>query len=349
MAVAHEASSAARLEPAVRAAAERLFRRHRGWIYAYCLRQLRSREEAEDAVQVVYLNACRSLNDGFEPRADAAWLSTVAHNVCVTKLRSSGRRARLERVENMEVLQETVAAPERQPDDLVGLPDALAALPENQRRAILLREWQGLSYREVAAQLGLSQAAVETLIFRARRSLVDELVGRRKRRRARALHMFDALGVLAGVKTLLVGGAATAAVIAATAAVVATGGPGDGPKRVIAPAHDVRPPALSLPLAVAQSDLSRAKAARPRAFAAPSEGAAATGRGRGPAGARKKAKDRGGKASERANARAEAKGAVLLPEQASRPEHAGDGRPAFAGSGDGPPPHARAGGNGKKS
>ena len=48
-------------------------------------------------------------------------------------------------------------------------------MPEQQRRAILLREWQGLSYREVAKELDVSQAAVETLIFRARRSLAAGL------------------------------------------------------------------------------------------------------------------------------------------------------------------------------
>ena len=44
-------------------------------------------------------------------------------------------------------------------------------MPEQQRRALLLREWQGLSYKEIADELDLSQAAVETLLFRARRSL----------------------------------------------------------------------------------------------------------------------------------------------------------------------------------
>jgi len=48
-------------------------------------------------------------------------------------------------------------------------------MPENQRRAILLREWQGLSYREISAELDLSQAAVEMLIFRARRALAGAL------------------------------------------------------------------------------------------------------------------------------------------------------------------------------
>ena len=47
--------------------------------------------------------------------------------------------------------------------------------PEQQRRALLLREWQGLSYREISEQLGITQAAVETLLFRARRSLAASL------------------------------------------------------------------------------------------------------------------------------------------------------------------------------
>ena len=52
--------------------------------------------------------------------------------------------------------------------------DALSHMPDNQRRAILLREWQGLSYHEIASELKLSQSAVETLIFRARRTLRRE-------------------------------------------------------------------------------------------------------------------------------------------------------------------------------
>jgi RNA polymerase sigma-70 factor (ECF subfamily) len=57
------------------------------------------------------------------------------------------------------------------PEQLDALREALATLPERQRRAILLREWQGLSYAEVADELRLTVAAVETLLYRARRSL----------------------------------------------------------------------------------------------------------------------------------------------------------------------------------
>ena len=225
MAVAHEASSAVRLEPAVSETAERLFQEHSGWIYGYCLRMLRSPEEAEDAVQATYLNACRSLSEGFQPRVDSAWLLRIAQNVCLTRIRSRGRRARLERVEDVTLLEETVAAPDRRSDELIGLTDALAGLSEHQRRAILLREWQGLSYAEVGARLGLTQSAVETLIFRARRSLAAALENPAKRRRLRLAHAFDVAGLLAVVKGWFAGNAAAqltvAVAVAATAATVA--------------------------------------------------------------------------------------------------------------------------------
>jgi hypothetical protein len=103
----------------------------------------------------------------------------------------------------------------------------LEELPVNQRRAILLREWQGLSYREVADELGVSQAAVETLIFRARRSLAAGLqeapAGSLRKRLRRGA---DVGGLLAFAKTLFGGGGAAAvkavAVIALAGAAVAT-------------------------------------------------------------------------------------------------------------------------------
>ena len=95
--------------------------------------------------------------------------------------------------------------------ELDGLADALARLAPNQQRAILLREWQGLSYREIAHELGVTEAAVETLLFRARRSLARRL----DRSRVAAL---GNLGSLAAWAKSLFGGAA--AKLAATAAVI---------------------------------------------------------------------------------------------------------------------------------
>jgi hypothetical protein len=95
-------------------------------------------------------------------------------------------------------------------------------MPENQRRAILLREWQGLTYREISSELGLSQAAVETLIFRARRALAQGLEQDADTWKKRLRRGADVGGAIACVKTLLGGGGAAAIKVGTTAAVVAT-------------------------------------------------------------------------------------------------------------------------------
>jgi RNA polymerase sigma factor (sigma-70 family) len=195
-----------------------LYEQYANQVFRYCLHQLGSREEAEDAVQSTFLNAFRGIKRGVVPDLEAAWLFKIAHNVCLSRRRSAWRRGRIESPADFEVIEELAPAPSRRADELIGLQDVLERLPETQRRAILLREWQGLSYAEIAVELELSQSAVETLIFRARRSLASglEQPEQKKRRAARAL---DWGNVLAGLKTALVGGSA-AAKIAATVAVV---------------------------------------------------------------------------------------------------------------------------------
>ena len=270
MAVAPEATRADRA-PEASETAEQLFQEHAGWIYGYCLRLLRSPEEAEDALQTTYLNACRSLNRGTRPQVGSAWLLRIAQNVCFARLRSSGRRGRLERPQDFSILEETVPAPERSADELIGLTDALCSIPERQREAILLREWQGLSYSEVGARLGLSQSAVETLIFRARRSLAGALEAPAKRGRRKALHALDLGGLAAALKGFLAGStgiktvAAVTAAVATTATVVATDPTGVWRDRPAPVAPKVR-----------QAEQGRAAAPDPAAAFGPAAAAAAT-------------------------------------------------------------------------
>lgn len=202
-------------------AARLLFERHSRRIFTYCVRRLRSREEAEDAVQATFLNALRALRRGVVPQFEAAWLLRIAENVCLERSQAASRRSRVETSRDLNALQDAVAAPERPEGELADVAEALARMPENQRRAILLREWQGLSYREIADALGLSKAAVETLIFRARRTLARELeVPAAAHARRRLLDLGSLVGAL---KALLPGGAglkAATAAVAVTCAVV---------------------------------------------------------------------------------------------------------------------------------
>jgi RNA polymerase sigma factor (sigma-70 family) len=201
------------------AATRELYERHARKVYAFCLSRLRDHEEAEDATQSTFLNAFRGLQRGIEPEHESAWLYKIAENVCLTRQRSRSRRRRVEAPSDLDALQDTLPSPARDADALLHLPTALEGLPEQQRRALLLREWQGLSYREIADELDLSQSAVETLLFRARRSLVDGLEPARKKGLvARVRAGGDAGSVLALLKTLLFAGGAKVVVAGAVAA-----------------------------------------------------------------------------------------------------------------------------------
>ena len=210
-----------------------LYERFSPQLYSFCVHQLGSREEAEDAVQSTFLNAHRALQRGVTPEAESAWLFKIAHNVCLTRRRSARRRVRVESPSDLQSLQDVLSAPQRDGgDDLIRLTDALAHMPDNQRRAILLREWQGLSYHEIAQELDLSQSAVETLIFRARRSLADKLQPPAEENQAslvsRARAALDIGSLLAVAKGLLSGGAAVktaAAAMAVTGATVVAASP----------------------------------------------------------------------------------------------------------------------------
>lgn len=269
------------------AATEGLYERHAAKIQSYCHHQLGSREEAEDAVQTTFMNAFRALGRGVVPEAESAWLFKIAENVCLSRRRSTWRRGRIESPSDFEVIEEIVPGPSRQRDELIGIEDALASMPEQQRRAILLREWQGLSYREIADELEVSQSAVETLIFRARRSLAqgleqpDSLKPKRKSFR-RALHMIDLGTIAAALKTLLAGSAAVKATAAAVAVTAAAGtAAGVAPKlegkrhtTLAAPAPALVAPAPAQPAAAPPTfAVSAPAASAPRdAAAAPSAG-----------------------------------------------------------------------------
>ncbi|HEY2935577.1 MAG TPA: sigma-70 family RNA polymerase sigma factor [Gaiellaceae bacterium] len=152
-----------------------LYERHRQRIFAFCLNRLGNRHEADDAVQTTFLYVFRSLQRGVVPQNEAPWLYTIASNACRARRRALWRRRRLEASVDPDTLHDVLGPADLERDELTGLGAALASLPTNQRRALVLREWQGLSYREIGQALSLSQSAVETLLFRARRTLARKL------------------------------------------------------------------------------------------------------------------------------------------------------------------------------
>jgi RNA polymerase sigma-70 factor (ECF subfamily) len=155
--------------------AHALYDRYYRNIYRYALSQLRSAQDAEDAAQNTFLRAFAAMQKGVVPENEAAWLFKIAHNVCASSKLAWLRRRRVETPRDLELLPVEPEAIEPPREELDGLGDALANMPPRLREAFLLREWQGLSYAEIAERLDTSHAAVETLIFRARRHLAKEL------------------------------------------------------------------------------------------------------------------------------------------------------------------------------
>src|SRR5471030_2447006 len=202
-----------------------LYERYHRQIFAFCVRELGNREEAEDATQSTFLNAFRALESGTVFEHESAWLYQAAHHVCQTRRRSWYRRRRIESDGDFDRLQHILASPTSDDDELFGLRPALESMPEQQRKALLLREWQGLSYAEIATELDLSQSAVETLLFRARRGLAERLtddgVETGAVRKIGRTGDFGSLG--AAIKALFFSGgikiAATLATVAATTVV----------------------------------------------------------------------------------------------------------------------------------
>jgi len=174
--------------------AARLYERHSRAIFGICLKQLRRREDADDAVQTTFIYALLSLRRGVIPQMELPWLITIAKNVCSTRRRSGMRRGTYETPQDLDTIQDKLATPDR--SDVATSEDfrtALRAIPESQRRALLLREWKGLSYDEIGTELGLSQAATEALLFRARQNVAQQLGGKAGRATLNGLPFFSFL------------------------------------------------------------------------------------------------------------------------------------------------------------
>jgi RNA polymerase sigma-70 factor (ECF subfamily) len=151
---------------------ERLYRQNVRQVYRYALAVLATPEDAEDVTQTTFLNAYRAHQRGECRRSPETWLIAIAHELC---------RQRAHREERLDEVPLAEQAERAVPDDEGPTADdvqrALGRLPYDQRAALIMREVEERPYGEIAQILDTSLAAVETLIFRARRALREELEG----------------------------------------------------------------------------------------------------------------------------------------------------------------------------
>ena len=149
-----------------------LYDRYKGAVYAYCAKMLLDREAAKDVLQETFARAYENRERLLNSTAFKAWLFTIARNQCLNALRRSGREVPF-----------APGAPEptgrgatpfaallkSEQADLIGR--MLAELSPEYREGIVLREYQNLSYDEIAAVTRSTVSAVKSRLFKARRKL----------------------------------------------------------------------------------------------------------------------------------------------------------------------------------
>ena len=164
----------ARAKGGDRDALRQLYERYADNVFSYVRTIIHDEHEAEDVTQHVFTKLLTKI-DRYEERSVpfAAWLLRIARNCAIDHVRGNRAICYEEIPSVARTASEDVAADRRH-----AIEDALRALPEGQRRVVVLRHVVGLSPREIASQMGKSEGAVHTLHHRARRAMRTELLRR---------------------------------------------------------------------------------------------------------------------------------------------------------------------------
>ena len=166
---------------------EILVKRHQRRILNLIYRSIGDREQAEDVAQEVFLRVWRAAEQ-YEPKSKfTTWAYRIAVNLCLDALKASNRKqtfaplyAGVEHQNETDgVLNGCDSAPS--PEELLMAEEEsgrsfaiLRDLPDNQRLAVVLAKFDGLSYDEISRVLGCSKSAVESLLVRAKKALLKK-------------------------------------------------------------------------------------------------------------------------------------------------------------------------------
>jgi RNA polymerase sigma-70 factor (ECF subfamily) len=163
---------------------EELVRQHSRLVYRIGYAVLRSHHDAEDATQETFLRVLRYSNKLASVENHKTWLARIAWRVAVDRSKQRGRKREVA-LEDPEKLLGEPASSESSADQVVHgvqigamLERLIGALPEKLREPLVLSTIDEMSPREVAATLGINEAAVRSRVFRARQILREKLAER---------------------------------------------------------------------------------------------------------------------------------------------------------------------------
>ncbi len=143
------------------------YNHHKTGVYRFCCRMLNDTDEAKDVVQEVFIKFFQNVNrfDGEMPIK--VWLYKSARNKCLNMIRDRGK------IRNVggdgDELQELLSSDPEYNDSRQMLERLLADLPVDYREVLIMREWNELSYVEIAEALDTTVPAVKSRLFKARK------------------------------------------------------------------------------------------------------------------------------------------------------------------------------------
>ena len=158
---------------------EEIFNAHKERIHSLCFRYLQQEQEAEDAVQEIFVKVFYKL-DSFKAESQiGTWIYRIAINHCLDVLKSRKRKQQLLRfVSFLPFMAENLAQSESKMEDKEAyqlLSEQLQSLPPNQLTAIVLNKLEGFSIEQVAQIMNLSYKAVESLLQRGKQNLQKQI------------------------------------------------------------------------------------------------------------------------------------------------------------------------------
>jgi RNA polymerase sigma factor (sigma-70 family) len=188
---------------------EQLYHRYQRRIGAYIYGMVHDHGRAEDITQDVFMSALRRMRATETPIAFKPWVYEIAKNACIDAFRRSKRAEEISYdadggSERLHLVSKG-PTPEAAVDTRMSLDHlrgAFGGLSEAHHQILVMRELEGLSYRQIGEQLGMSRPSVESTLFRARRRLseeYEELVSGERCRRIQAI-IAGATGGRAGTR-----------------------------------------------------------------------------------------------------------------------------------------------------
>jgi RNA polymerase sigma-70 factor (ECF subfamily) len=172
---------------------EELVHRHRDKIYARAMMMMRNEDEALDLSQEAWVKAWQRLHQFQGDSSFATWMTRIVINLCLDQI----RRQKKMRAESIEQIEEEGGGVERQmPVEHVNpieglekeelrkrIDEAMGKLTEAHRTVLVLHEFQGMEYKEIARKVGISIGTVMSRLFYARRRMASLLQGLKRERK----------------------------------------------------------------------------------------------------------------------------------------------------------------------